>query len=83
MAHGKHTLKGILMPQRKPVVHYRPSENDFIKVGHSAYIKPINHWDRLRVSNQKFVLTSEVLEVFKSGIFETKNTIYQPEAKET
>jgi len=65
------------MPQRRPVVKYRPSPNDVIKVGHSAFIHPINHTSP-RVSNNSFVFTSMVMEVFKDGQFETMNTLYQP-----
>ena len=65
------------MCKRKPVVKYRPSKNDVIRVGHSAYIHPVNHPSAL-VSNTKFVFTSTVKELFNDGQFETENTLYQP-----
>ena len=67
------------MPTRKPVVKYRPSPSDFIEVGHSAYIHPINHPDTRLVTNNKFVLTSMVEAKFSDGQFETMNTLYQPD----
>lgn len=65
------------MSTRKAMVKFLPSEKNFIKVGHSAYVHPVNHTSPL-VSNKRFVFTSEVLEIFKDGSFETRNSFYQP-----
>lgn len=64
---------------KKQVVHYTPSENDFIKVGHGAFIKPLNHPDAERVSNTRYVFTSQVVAYDRdTDEFETLNTLYKP-----
>jgi len=63
----------------KPIVRYQPSENDYIVVGHKAFIKPIDHPG---VPNDKEVLTSKVLrhlEIDGVMCFETENTFYRPQ----
>ncbi len=63
----------------KQVVHYRPTENDFIKVGHGAFVMPIDHPDSERVSNLRYVITSRVVAYDRdSDEFETLNTLYKP-----
>lgn len=63
----------------KKVVHYTPSENDFIQVGHGAFIKPVDHPDSERVSNVKYVITSQVVAYDRdTDEFETLNTLYRP-----
>lgn len=61
----------------KPVVKYKYDLNNFIKVGESAYVFPLNHPSSL-VSNTKLVRTSRVISFDKNtGNFETINTIYE------
>lgn len=63
---------------QKKIVHYTPTKEDFISVGQSAWVHPIDHPDKERVSNKKPVITSEVLRYDKSsGEFETLNTVYK------
>ena len=65
------------MPKRKPVVLYRPTLADRIKVGMPAFVLPINHPSAL-VSNTTFIWTSPVQSVDeKHGEFETMNTLYR------
>jgi len=59
----------------KPTVHYTPTSVDIIKVGHSAFVVPVDHPSDL-VSNTTFVKTSPVVKLTDTG-FETQNTIYQ------
>lgn len=62
----------------KKTVQYKPTTGDVIRVGSSAYVKPVNHPDKERVSNNNFVFTSRVIKVDSGGVFETLNTIYRP-----
>ena len=66
------------MPKRKPVVNYRRSILLRPKVGERACVFPVNHPDRERVSNETYVITSAIVEVFSNGEFHTENTIYRP-----
>lgn len=60
----------------KKIVHYVPSEHDYIVVGSSAFVQPLDHPSPY-VSNKMTVRTSRVIEVFRDGAgFETENTIY-------
>jgi len=60
----------------KPVVKYKHDLNNFIQVGMSAYVFPLNHPSKY-VSNQFLVKTSKVISFDKeTGNFETMNTIY-------
>lgn len=61
----------------KPVVKYRPSESDRIRVGHPAYVHPVDHTSPL-VSNKRFVFTSPVVSKSDDGSFETRNSVYVP-----
>ena len=63
----------------KPVVKYKHDLNNFIQVGMSAYVFPLNHPSKY-VSNQFLVKTSKVISFDKeTGDFETMNTIYELE----
>lgn len=65
----------------KPTVQYKPTEDQFIRVGFSACVFPINHRSDL-VSNTTKVITSTVVSYDKgSGKFETQNTVYIPATK--
>lgn len=67
----------------KPTVIYKKSPFNRIKVGHPAFIHPINHPNHLEdhaVSNTTFVNTSKVINIYQSG-FETQNTIYKEQAE--
>ena len=59
----------------KPIVHYTPSQYNYIKVGHSAIVCPIDHPSE-SVSNTTMVKTSTVVSITADG-FETRNTIYK------
>ena len=64
--------------QQKKVVHYVPTEGDFISVGHPAFVKTVDHPN---CSNTKYVCTTRVLFYnVDDGTFITENTIYK-EAK--
>lgn len=66
----------------KPVVKYKYDLNNFIKVGESAYVFPLNHPSSL-VSNTKLIQTSRVISFDENtGNFETVNTIYEFEKGE-
>ena len=60
----------------KPIVHFISSNDDYIHVGNSAFVNPIDHPDTVHVSNRKPIRTSEVVAINEDG-FETKNTIYK------
>lgn len=65
----------------KPVVHYR----GVAEVSHrKAFLYPVDHPDRVNVSNTKLVRTSTVIDRdLATGRIETEHTIYMPEtAKE-
>lgn len=63
---------------QKKVVHYRPTSNDFIKLGHGALVYPVDHTSA-SVSNTKPVRTSQVIGFNPiEGGFETMNSIYRP-----
>jgi hypothetical protein len=62
----------------KPTVHYTPMQGDVIRLGISAYIKPVDHYNNKLVSNKKFIFTSKVIKVDSGGVFETLNSIYRP-----
>ena len=62
----------------KPFVNYKPTATQFIRVGESACVFPINHESNL-VSNTTLIATSEVINYDKeTGRFETRNTVYIP-----
>lgn len=61
----------------KKTVHYQPTAQDFIEVGHSAAVRPVDHPGEY-VSNTTWVRTSEVIRKDEGGVFETMNTIYKP-----
>jgi len=66
----------------KPVVHYKPTKNDYVSEGYSALLhNVIDHPITSRVSNRagQPVTTSQVVKiyVYKAG-FETLNTVYVP-----
>ncbi len=69
------------MPKRKPVVNYRPHEDQHIALGQSALVWPDNHPSWL-VSNTTYCRTTVVERLDADGEFETLNTIYRP-IKET
>ena len=55
------------MPQpSKPTVRYTPSRFDYIEVGHSANVIPVDHTSPL-VSNKTLVHTSEVIVKHPNG----------------
>lgn len=62
---------------RKQMVKFLHDARNYIQVGHSAYVHPVNHTSPL-VSNKRFVFTSTVQEVFADGSFMTLNTYYMP-----
>lgn len=62
----------------KPVVHYRPTDGDYIHLDASARVLPLDHPSEL-VSNTNYVRTSLVERIGENGEFETRNTIYKPE----
>lgn len=64
---------------KKPVVHYRPTENDAIEVGVRAIIYNVVDHPSSMVSNRPgvAVFTSNVLKK-KGRRFETENTRYVP-----
>lgn len=65
---------------KKQVVHYRVTPYQYIAVGTSAVVIPVDHPDAIRVTNGEAVLTSEVLSYdAETGEFETLNTLYKPE----
>lgn len=73
-------LAGVV--QIKPIVHYRPSNDDFVAEGARALLWDVlDHPNQYMVSNTPGtpVMTSEVVEVYghKAG-FETLNTVYIP-----
>jgi hypothetical protein len=68
-------------PNPKPFVRYIPAEDQFIRVGFSACVFPIDHTSEL-VSNKIKIITSIVGNYNKeSGRFETQNTVYIPTTK--
>ena len=60
----------------KPVVQYTVDPANFIKLGLSAYIVPIDHPSDL-VSNESLARTSRVISI-DGDTFETMNTKYVP-----
>lgn len=60
----------------KKVVHY--SRLDYIQVGESADVVPVDHTSCL-VDNGRVAYTT-IVESYDpvTGVFETKNTIYKP-----
>lgn len=68
-------------PNPKPFVRYKPTEDQFIRVGFSAFVFPVDHTSEL-VSNKTKVITSIVVNYNKeTGRFETQNTVYIPMTK--
>ena len=63
--------------KHKPIVNYTPQDADYIRVGHRAFVQPINH-PSLAVSNTTGVMTSPFVKITEDG-FETQNTIYRKE----
>ena len=62
----------------KQIVHYTPTDHDYIKVGDSANVYPTDHTSFL-VSNSRICHTSQVLSYDEvTGVFETLNSIYKP-----
>lgn len=59
----------------KPIVYFFPTKMDFIQVGKSALILPLNHPSEY-VSNNQFARTSLVIGMTEDG-FETQNTVYK------
>lgn len=59
----------------KKIVHYIGTP---VKTGDSRYlVQPVDHPDRLRVSNRSIVRTSRIeKDMDESGTFETQNSIY-------
>jgi hypothetical protein len=63
----------------KKIVHYIPTEIE-IKVGSSAIVLPVDHYNYPTVSNEEIAITSWVVAYDKeTGIFETENSIYHPQ----
>jgi hypothetical protein len=64
---------------KKLVVYEKRPGIDFIAVGGSAYIVPVDHPDTVRVTNGHVAQTTYV-EWYndETGVFETKNTRYVP-----
>lgn len=66
----------------KPIVHYRPTQSDYIEEGSSALVHPLDHTNHAPgqlVSNTQYARTSTVVRVVGNGVFETLNTTYVPE----
>lgn len=64
--------------REKPVVQYDATEEAYIRLGHPAIVKTINHPGE-NVSNLHHVRTSKVIGIDEeSGEFETMNTKYKP-----
>ena len=58
----------------KPVVTYMPHDCNYIEVGESAFVVPLDHPG---ASNYWPVLTSKVIYIdYETGRFETLNTVY-------
>lgn len=65
----------VARPEQKPVVHY--SHVSGLRVGHSAYVQPIDHTGP-SVTNSTVVVTSTVLRHERhTGEFETLNSVYR------
>lgn len=63
----------------KKTVHYIGKPQFWGELEHGAELYPVDHPDRLRVSNYKKMWTSSVLSYDPiSGRLETLNTIYVP-----
>lgn len=61
----------------KPTVMYRPMPDATVRVGHTALIFPVDHWNAALVSNSVVARTSKVVSYDKAtGDFETLNTRY-------
>ena len=69
-----------LKMRAKPVVHYTPDKNQYIKVGNPAFVFPIDHQSDF-VSNKTVATTSKVIKMEEGGKFETENTLYVPTTK--
>jgi hypothetical protein len=69
-----------LKMRAKPIVHYNPDKSQYIKVGNSAFIFPIDHQSEF-VSNMCIATTSKVIKMEEGGRFETENTLYVPATK--
>jgi hypothetical protein len=70
--------------KNKQVVQYRVTPYQYIQVGESAVVIPVDHPDTELVTNGQAALTSEVLSYdTETGEFETKNTLYKVVAEET
>jgi hypothetical protein len=67
----------VFIDEQKPVVKYKPTEYDKIKLGINAFIFPMTHTSPF-VSNNTHVFTSVVIRIGENGEFETKNSIYRP-----
>ena len=65
--------------------HYLKSNQNYIRLGFGAIIKPIDHPNHLvghAVSNKNFVHTSRVITIQRDGKgFETMNTIYKQQGE--
>lgn len=62
------------MNTKKKEVLYKEDKNNYIVVGHSAYVLPINHPD---IYTGNLAKTSVVISYDpKTGSFETKNSHY-------
>jgi hypothetical protein len=64
---------------KKQLVVYDANENDYLVIGHPAYVTPVDHPDTYNVTNGRIVRTT-VVEWYNTdtGVFETKNTRYVP-----
>ena len=57
----------------KKILHYKPTADDYIIVGHNAYLHhPVEQGDILR---RQAVITGKVVSI-QEAHFETENTIY-------
>jgi len=76
---GKCTHPGFFDARgSKPIVHYQSAGVE-IEVGKRAFVCPVDHYNKLDVSNTGPVLTTRVIEIdYETGEFMTLNTHYKP-----
>ena len=60
----------------KPIVHYTPTNGEYIELGQTAQIFGVQ--DHPRLGFERVVFTTKVVAVRENGEFETRNTIYKP-----
>lgn len=69
-------------PADKQAVSYLVNQHTFIVVGERAVVVPVDHPDEYNVTNGAAVLTTTVESYdAKTGVFETKNSVYKPVKK--